>query len=86
MIWGISSMGLTLGSIVVATLLVANALAILHEERFLSKWGWGYEQTRMDPTSIKAQISRLLYAFRVIMRVPLIILNILTIVMLLILG
>lgn len=79
-------MGLTLGSIVVATLLVANALAILHEERFLSKWGWGYEQTRMDPTSIKAQISRLLYAFRVIMRVPLIILNILTIVMLLILG
>jgi len=61
-------MGLTLGSIVVATLLVANALAILHEERFLSKWGWGYEQTRMDPTSIKAQISRLLYAFRVIMR------------------
>lgn len=79
-------MALTLGSILVATLLTANALAILNEQRFLSKVGWSYEQTRMDPNSIKAQISRLLYAFRVIMRVPLIVLNTITILVLLVIG
>ncbi|GJD08267.1 hypothetical protein Gasu2_25770 [Galdieria sulphuraria] len=79
-------MAFTLGSILLATLLTANALAILNEERFLSKVGWSYEQTRVDPSGIKAQISRLLYAFRVIMRVPLIVLNILTILVLLVIG
>ncbi|GJQ14152.1 hypothetical protein GpartN1_g6020.t1 [Galdieria partita] len=79
-------MTLTLGSLILATLLTSNALAILNEERFLSKVGWSYEQTRLEPNSVKAQISRLLYAFRVIMRVPLIILNILTILVLLVIG
>eukprot|EP00871_Galdieria_phlegrea_P000515 jgi/Galph1/1464/GphlegSOOS_G138.1 len=72
-------MSFTLGTLLLATLLIANALAILNEERFLSKVGWSYEQTRLDASGLKAQTSRLLYAFRVIMKVPLIILNILTI-------
>eukprot|EP00871_Galdieria_phlegrea_P000635 jgi/Galph1/1572/GphlegSOOS_G252.1 len=79
-------MSFTLGTLLLATLLIANALAILNEERFLSKVGWSYEQTRLDPSGLKAQTSRLLYAFRVIMKVPLIILNILTILVLLIIG
>eukprot|EP00871_Galdieria_phlegrea_P000503 jgi/Galph1/1453/GphlegSOOS_G136.1 len=79
-------MSFTLGTLLLATLLIANALAILNEERFLSKVSWSYEQTRLDASGLKAQISRLLYAFRVIMKVPLIILNILTILLLLIIG
>jgi hypothetical protein len=61
-------MGLGLGSLFLATILVLNGLAILNEERFLKRIGWGYEENLPEPPSFKKQVINLLYAVRVLLR------------------
>ena len=55
----------------VAGLLVVNGLAVLNEDRFLVKIGWGYEASRTQPASVKKQIVSLLHAVRLIFTIPL---------------
>jgi len=79
-------MALTLGSLLLATILFLNGLAVLNEERFLKRIGWGYEENLNEPPTFKKQVINLLYAVRVLLRVPLLVLNILTILVKLLLG
>ncbi|XP_077989417.1 immediate early response 3-interacting protein 1-like [Glandiceps talaboti] len=82
-------MAFTIYSLFEAILLMINAVAILHEERFLNKVGWGGDHTvggfGEDP-GMKAQIVNLIRSVRTVMRVPLIILNTVTIVFEVLLG
>uniref|UniRef100_A0A0D9WH70 Yos1-like protein n=1 Tax=Leersia perrieri TaxID=77586 RepID=A0A0D9WH70_9ORYZ len=61
-------------------LLIANALAILNEDRFLSPKGWSFSDVRSihGANTLKGQIVGLIYAAQC-MRIPLIILNGITI-------
>ena len=77
---------LGLGDLILASLLALNAAAVLNEDRFLAKLGWGYEQTRQDPPSIKKQIINMLYAVRFLLTIPLMICNVIVILLKLILG
>lgn len=43
-------MAFTLYNLIEASLLVLNAIAILHEERFLNKIGWGKKQNSASMT------------------------------------
>ena len=79
-------MGLSLVDLFVSGLLVINGAAVLNEDRFLAKLGWGYEQTRQDPPSIKKQIINMLYAVRFLLTIPLMICNVIVILLKLILG
>ncbi|KAF9095048.1 hypothetical protein BGX29_009207 [Mortierella sp. GBA35] len=68
-------------------LIFINAIAILNEDRFLAKIGWGRQVA--DPyaqESIKARLVNLISAVRTLMRIPLIGLNIVAILYLVILG
>ena len=69
-----------------AALLLGNAGAVLNEDRFLVKLGWGYEQSRNAGPSVKKQIINLLYAVRFLLTIPLMICNIFVIVLKLIFG
>ncbi|GLT93012.1 hypothetical protein SLE2022_108190 [Rubroshorea leprosula] len=61
-------------------LLLANALAILNEDRFLACRGWSSSEFSARPTrSFKGQVIGLIYATQY-MRVPLILLNTICIV------
>ena len=52
-----------------AGLLIVNAIAVLHEERFLAKYGWTDEpQHGFGEPGIKVQILRLIKAVRTVMR------------------
>ncbi|KAG4934913.1 Immediate early response 3-interacting protein 1 [Glycine soja] len=56
-------------------LLLANALAILNEDRFLAPRGWGFQDFSGGRTkSFKGQLIGLIYATQYL-RVPLILLN-----------
>ncbi|GMI86253.1 hypothetical protein like AT2G37975 [Hibiscus trionum] len=56
-------------------LLLANALAILNEDRFLAPRGWSFAEFSAGRTkSFKGQLIGLIYATQY-MRVPLILLN-----------
>ncbi|XP_046399809.1 immediate early response 3-interacting protein 1 [Ischnura elegans] len=81
-------MAFTLWSLFEATLLCLNAVCVLHEERFLSKIGWGVNQIQGfgEQPTVKSQILNLIRSIRTVMRIPLIFLNIVTIVVKLILG
>ncbi|KAL9906041.1 immediate early response 3-interacting protein 1 [Glossina fuscipes] len=79
---------LTLWSLIEASLLCLNAVCVLHEERFLAKVGWGYQQMQQDfgqPTA-KAQALNLIRSIRTVAKIPLIFLNMVAIVFKLILG
>ncbi|XP_055954146.1 immediate early response 3-interacting protein 1-like [Argiope bruennichi] len=71
-----------------ATLLCINAIAVLHEERFLAKVGWGRDQSRGfgEEPGVKAQLMNLIHSVRTVMRIPLIFLNAVVIIFKLILG
>lgn len=61
-------------------LLLANALAILNEDRFLARRGWSFSEFSASRTkSFKGQLIGLIYATQ-FMRVPLILLNAICIV------
>ena len=77
---------LSLVDLFVAGLLVVNGCAVLNEDRFLVKVGWGYEASRAEPASVKKQIISLLHAVRLLFTIPLMVLNVIVIVLKLILG
>jgi hypothetical protein len=87
-------MAITLWNLFEATLLCLNAVCVLNEERFLSKFGWGLKNTgamegfgenpAVSPT--KQQILHLIRSIRTVMKFPLIFLNILVIFFKLITG
>ncbi|OMO76297.1 Yos1-like protein [Corchorus olitorius] len=68
-------------------LLLANALAILNEDRFLAPRGWSFSEFSAGRTkkSFKGQLIGLIYATQY-MRVPLILLNAICIVVKLVSG
>ncbi|XP_030752157.1 immediate early response 3-interacting protein 1 [Sitophilus oryzae] len=78
-------MAFTLWNLFEATILWLNAVCILSEDRFLSKFGWGSKNTNVhgfgEAPSAKSQIFNLIHSIRTVARVPLIILNALTIVL-----
>jgi len=65
--------------------LFGNALAVLHEERFLNKVGLSENDVALD-NGVKRQIVHLLKAVRTLLRVPLIPINAVLVVYLLFLG
>ncbi|XP_045501167.1 immediate early response 3-interacting protein 1 [Colias croceus] len=80
---------ITLWNLFEASLLCLNAVCVLHEERFMQKMGWGahgQNQGFEDQSSVKFQILNLVRSIRTVTRIPLIILNILTIIFKLLLG
>ncbi|XP_077353578.1 immediate early response 3-interacting protein 1 [Vanacampus margaritifer] len=82
-------MAFTLYSLIQTAILCTNAIAVLHEERFLSKIGSGVDHGVSgfgDDPGIKAQVLNLIRSVRTIMRVPLIIVNSASIVLLLLFG
>ena len=76
----------SLADLFVAGLLVLNGAAVLNEDRFLVKVGWGYERSRAEPASIKKQIISLLHAVRLLFTIPLMVLNVIVIVLKLVFG
>ncbi|KAJ5217190.1 hypothetical protein N7468_010198 [Penicillium chermesinum] len=80
------------GSLLYTAVLIINAIAILSEDRFLARIGWG--NTQVDPgfgaaydsTSVKAKTINLIASVRTVMRIPLIAINTIIIVYELILG
>lgn len=58
----------TLGMVFKSLLLVVNACAILHEDRFLRKVGFSEEAAALDGQGMKMQIVNLLKAFRLLRR------------------
>ena len=80
------SLMLNLVDIFVSGLLVCNGAAILNEDRFLRKIGWGYEESLTQPMSVKKQVINLLHAVRLIFTLPMIVLNVVVIVLKLIVG
>ncbi|KAM3868472.1 immediate early response 3-interacting protein 1-like [Diretmus argenteus] len=82
-------MAFTLYSLIQAAILCVNAVAVLHEERFLSKIGWGADHSVGgfgDETGVKVQLMTLIRSVRTVMRVPLIAVNAVCIVLLLLFG
>ncbi|NXT67875.1 IR3IP protein, partial [Chaetops frenatus] len=64
-------MAFTLYSLLQASLLIVNAVAVLHEERFLRHVGWGSDQGIGgfgEEPGIKAQLTNLIRSIRTIMR------------------
>ncbi|CAL1616784.1 unnamed protein product [Knipowitschia caucasica] len=82
-------MAFSLYSLIQAALLCVNAVAVLHEDRFLNKIGWGVDQGVGgfgDDPGIKTQMMNLVRSVRTVMRVPLIGVNSVCIVLLLLFG
>ncbi|KAI1933174.1 hypothetical protein LOZ58_004469 [Ophidiomyces ophidiicola] len=80
------------GKLVYSIILIINAIAILSEDRFLARIGWGRTQsdpgfgTVNDDSSIKAKSVNLIASVRTVMRIPLIAINTVVILYELILG
>ncbi|XP_002399679.2 immediate early response 3-interacting protein 1 [Ixodes scapularis] len=80
-------MAITLYNLFEAALLCVNAIAVLHEKRFLEKINWGREQVSQGfEPGAKSQIINLIHSVRTVMRIPLIFINILVIIFKLLLG
>jgi len=80
-------MAFGLYSLLEATLLCINAVCILHEERFLSKIGWGTDQRGFgEEPGAKTQVLHLIRSIRTVMRIPLIGINAVVIAFKLLLG
>ncbi|GFF22841.1 hypothetical protein IFM58399_00068 [Aspergillus lentulus] len=81
-----------LGKLFYVCCLLINAVAILSEDRFLARIGWGRTQAdpafgaTYDSTSIKAKSVNLIASVRTVMRIPLIVINTTIIIYELILG
>ncbi|KAJ5971964.1 uncharacterized protein N7479_001882 [Penicillium vulpinum] len=81
-----------LGKLVYVIILIINAIAVLSEDRFLARVGWGRTQAEpgfgatYDSTSVKAKSVNLIASVRTVMRIPLIVINTVIIVYELILG
>lgn len=80
--------GMGLWMLLEGLLLIANALAILNEDRFLAPRGWSFSEVSGNgrrTKKLKGQIVGLIYATQYL-RVPLIILNAVIIVVKLVSG
>ncbi|KAL5359525.1 Yos1-like protein [Aspergillus floccosus] len=81
-----------LGKLFYTLILITNAIAVLSEDRFLARIGWGRTQAdpafgaAYDSTSVKAKSINLIASVRTVMRIPLIVINTTVIVYELILG
>ncbi|KMT12129.1 hypothetical protein BVRB_5g100800 [Beta vulgaris subsp. vulgaris] len=73
------------GTLLQGFLLFTNALAILNEDRFLAPRGLGFEATPGRRQSLKQRARELIYVAQYL-RLPLILLNIITIVLKLVSG
>ena len=82
-------MGFSLYALIEAAIFFINAAAILHEERFLAKIGWGADQGTSgfgEEPGVKTQLLNFVRSVRTVMRVPLIFMNCGTILCLLLFG
>ncbi|KAJ3153242.1 hypothetical protein HDU89_000871 [Geranomyces variabilis] len=81
---------MSLGTILYVCLLFINAIAVLHEERFLARIGLGtlasQSQFGDQSASIKYKLINLISAIRTLLRFPLVGINIIVIVYELIFG
>ncbi|KAJ5086758.1 hypothetical protein NUU61_008065 [Penicillium alfredii] len=81
-----------LGKLVYVVILLVNAIAVLSEDRFLARIGWGRTQAEpgfgatYDSTSVKAKSVNLIASVRTVMRIPLIVINTVIIIYEIILG
>lgn len=90
-----------LGKLFYTIVLAVNGIAVLSEDRFLNRIGWGlttagltgsqYQHQfnagiTLDNASVKTRLINLISAVRTLLRVPLIAVNLLLIVYLLLLG
>ncbi|KAJ5125495.1 hypothetical protein N7448_004815 [Penicillium atrosanguineum] len=81
-----------LGNLFLVVILIINSIAILSEDRFLARIGWGRTSAEpgfgatYDSTSVKAKTINLIASVRTVMRIPLIIINTVVIVYELVLG
>jgi immediate early response 3-interacting protein 1 len=80
------------GTLIYVCLLLVNAIAILHEERFLGRSNLILTEvgltsnTFIDPNSIQAKLANVISSVRTLLRIPLIVLNVMVIVYELLLG
>ncbi|XP_041369993.1 immediate early response 3-interacting protein 1-like [Gigantopelta aegis] len=80
-------MAFTFYSLIEAMILCLNAVCILHEERFLSKFGLGSDQRGFgESPGTKTQLLNLIRSIRTVMRFPLIGINIVVILLKMVLG
>ncbi|KAH6758582.1 Yos1-like protein [Perilla frutescens var. frutescens] len=80
------SLRMGLWTLLEGCLLLANALAILNEDRFLAPRGWSFQEySGVKRNSFKGQILGLIYATQYL-RVPLILLNLLCIIVKMVSG
>ena len=75
-------------SLLESVLLVINAMAVLNEERFLSKIGWGTNQMAGfgEEPGVKQQLLNLVRSVKTVMRIPLIAINSFVIIVKLLMG
>ncbi|TPX47878.1 hypothetical protein SeLEV6574_g02388 [Synchytrium endobioticum] len=86
--------GFGLGTVFYVSVLLINAIAVLHEERFLARIGFTAASTSHQPggfgdpqqPSVKARLIILIGAVRTLLRIPLVIVNVLIIIYELLLG
>ncbi|TDG40768.1 hypothetical protein AWZ03_012806 [Drosophila navojoa] len=78
----------TLGALMEASLLCLNAICVLHEERFLARFGWQQRraQRRYGPPSTTEQVLHIIRSIRTVAKIPLIFVNIITITFKLLFG
>ena len=86
------------GPLIYVSVLLLNAVAILSEDRFLARIGWGRAHLQQssepsfggvganDPDSIKSRVVNLISSIRMVTRVPLIAVNMILIAYELVLG
>lgn len=79
-------MAFSLWGLLEAALLVVNAVCILHEKRFLAKFGWSSDFVCEPASAAKSQLLNVVHSTRAVMRIPLIFVNTIVIVKELILG
>ncbi|KOC66561.1 Immediate early response 3-interacting protein 1 [Habropoda laboriosa] len=82
-------MAFTLWALFEASILCLNAVCVLNENRFLAKVGWASWQNVQgfgEPPTIKSQMLNLIRSIRTVARIPLIFINVLTIIIKLIIG
>jgi len=70
--------------LLISMVLFTNSVAILNEERFLRPRGWGYGDSFPGASGFRDKLIPILHAMRVF-RMPLILVNLLTIAYLLVL-
>lgn len=79
-----------LGYIFYFALFMVNGIAVLSEDRFLNRIGWGTQRNQFqllyEQEDVKTKIINLINAIRTVLRVPLIAINIVVIVYELVLG